>query len=103
MMRPCLLLLIAEGDANHGYELHEGLKRLGLDMGDDTARVYRALRKLEEDDLVTSNWDTGGNGPARRNYAITAAGMQYLDDWKEVLQHTRDQLSAIADRLSKLV
>ena len=49
-LRPCLLLLLREGDA-HGYQLADSLEAFGFDHSDPGA-LYRALRRLESDGLV---------------------------------------------------
>jgi len=103
MMRPCLLMLIMEGEAQHGYELHDGLIGMGLDLGDDMARVYRALRRLEEQGLLTSEWDTSGSGPARRLYHITEDGRRFLEEWQHDLETTRKQLAELSSRLAHLI
>ena len=55
----------------HGYELRERLRPLGFNR-DDPGRLYRALRALEDAELVRSAWQSsaGGPGPAHvRAYA----------------------------------
>ena len=73
-LRPCLLLLLQERPA-HGYDLVE---RLHASLIDDTdaAGVYRTLRAFEREGLVRSSWCTSASGPARRTYALTAAGKE---------------------------
>lgn len=84
----CLLLLLHCGEA-HGYELLDGLKPFGFDQNPvDPSTVYRILRVLEERQLVTSRWDTGSSGPARRLYTITEEGDRYLADWALDLRET---------------
>jgi len=51
-LRPCLLLLLAEG-TSHGYELLEQVAALGLGRV-DPGRVYHCLRAMDEDGLVRS-------------------------------------------------
>lgn len=75
-LRPCLLLLLAEG-ASHGYELLDQLAELDLDRP-DPARLYRALRAMDEEGLVQSSWEPSGVGPARRIYALTTEGREWL-------------------------
>jgi PadR family transcriptional regulator len=75
-LRPCLLLLLREEPA-HGYDLLERVQSLGFD-GSDPGGLYRALRSLEKERLVRSTWEPSENGPDRRTYAITRAGMQEL-------------------------
>ena len=43
--------------------------------------VYRHLRQLEGDGLVSSRWETGGTGPAKRVYHITDDGREVLEIW----------------------
>jgi PadR family transcriptional regulator PadR len=87
-LEPCLLLLLHCNEA-HGYELLDGLKSFGFDQNPvDSSTVYRFLRDLEERDLVTSRWDTGGAGPARRLYQISEEGDRYLAWWVDDLRET---------------
>jgi len=75
-LRPCLLLLLAEG-ASHGYELLEQVAALGLDRV-DPGGLYRCLRAMDDDGLVTSAWEPSTSGPARRTYALTDDGREWL-------------------------
>ena len=54
-LEPWLLLLLAENPA-HGYELLERLKVLPEAPNADRGHLYRTLRRLEEQGLVTSTW-----------------------------------------------
>jgi poly-beta-hydroxybutyrate-responsive repressor len=82
-LRACLLLLLAEGTA-HGYELIAQLPGLGLTAA-DPGGVYRCLRAMDEDGLVHSNWEPSAAGPARRRYALTAEGAEWLHVWAGTL------------------
>ena len=77
-LRPCLLLLLHESPA-HGYELRERLRPLGFSR-DDPGRLYRALRALEDAQLVRSTWHSSTGGPDRRTYELTRAGEERLRD-----------------------
>jgi PadR family transcriptional regulator PadR len=83
-LRPCLLLLLHESPA-HGYELRERLRPLGFNR-DDPGRLYRALRALEEAELVQSAWQSSAGGPDRRTYELTEAGEERLLQAVEELQ-----------------
>ncbi|MFW5897052.1 MAG: helix-turn-helix transcriptional regulator, partial [Bacillota bacterium] len=91
-VRPTILLLVAQNEGIHGYELASELESLGLDLGGDNGRIYRILRRLEEAKLVTSKWDTTGSGPARRRYDITRAGIGFLRGWRDSIDRTRHLL-----------
>ena len=76
-LRPCLLLLLAEG-TSHGYELLGQVTALGLDRL-DAGGLYRCLRAMDEEGLVSSAWEPSTTGPARRTYALTQAGREWLN------------------------
>ena len=87
-LEPCLLLLL-HCDEAHGYELLAGLAPFGFGQNPvDLSTVYRMLRDLEEQEFVTSHWDTDNSGPARRLYRITEEGDRYLAWWVEDLRET---------------
>lgn len=91
-VEPCLLMLLRDCEA-HGYELLEGLKQFGFEQNPvDSSTVYRFLRGLEERGFVTSRWDTGNAGPARRLYQITQDGDSYLAWWVSDLRETSRML-----------
>lgn len=102
LLRPCLLLLIAEGAGRHGYELSAALSELGLDVSADGGRLYRALRHLEREGLVESAWEGQSAGPARRVYTTTADGRAYLREVLSAVAGATTSLSRIADRISRL-
>ena len=87
-LEPCLMLLLHCNEA-HGYELLEGLKQYGFARNPvDSSTVYRVLRHLEGQGCVTSRWETGGGGPARRLYLITEEGDRFLARWADNLRET---------------
>ena len=70
---PALLQLVAAGPT-HGYELLERLPRLIGEDRVDVGNVYRTLRALEDEGLVTSEWRADLPGPAKRTYTLTEDG-----------------------------
>ncbi|MBN1641470.1 MAG: helix-turn-helix transcriptional regulator [Anaerolineae bacterium] len=86
-LEPCLLLVLRSG-AGHGYELKGELEPFGLGEVNPSL-IYRALRDMEDDELVESEWDTETTaGPARRVYRLTAAGRARLHQWADDLRAT---------------
>lgn len=76
LMVPWILLLIKQWSA-HGYLLLTTLRQMGFTTIDH-ATLYKELRNLEKQGLVSSSWGTDGSGPAKRIYAITATGEELL-------------------------
>jgi DNA-binding PadR family transcriptional regulator len=88
MLEPTLLLLLHQGPA-HGYTLLEQLEAFGLGDQNPSA-VYRALRDMEAEGWVRSNWEQEQTqGPPRRVYQLTAEGDELLQWWAEDLGETR--------------
>ncbi len=94
--RPCLLLLLAEAPA-HGYELMERLRPFGFEVN-DPGSVYKSLRQMEQDGLVTSAWELSNRGPARRVYSLTSDGRDLLGAWALTLQQNREILDQFLER-----
>jgi poly-beta-hydroxybutyrate-responsive repressor len=96
-MEPGALLLLREGPA-HGYELAEELSGILAIERVDVGNLYRLLRRLEDDGLVTSVWDDANGGRAKRVYELTEEGAEVLDDWAPRLAETRDALNRFLER-----
>lgn len=77
LLRPAILLLLREREG-HGYELTTRLEAFGVDGCLNTGSLYRTLRLMADEGLLSSAWDAPAVGPARRIYAITTEGHQYL-------------------------
>ncbi|HEV2121831.1 MAG TPA: PadR family transcriptional regulator [Chloroflexota bacterium] len=78
LLRPAALLLLREQDC-HGYELMGRLAELGVEVPPTTGGLYRSLRTMSDEGLLTSYWSTPERGPARRVYVITDRGAQCLE------------------------
>jgi len=98
---PFILLLLSKVSL-HGYELSQQLEAFGfktLDQGN----LYRMLRQLEKDELVSSEWDTTGSGPAKRRYSITKAGITYLKGYANQLETYQSILDQFFKMYSSLL
>lgn len=98
--RPCLLLLLAEAPA-HGYELVDRMRPFGFEVN-DPASVYKILRQMEGEGLVTSEWELSARGPARRVYSLTTDGRDLLDAWSFTLAQNREVLGRFLQRYRTL-
>jgi len=94
---PALLLLLRDRPA-HGYELIDSLAELIPGRRADMGNLYRTLRALEAEGLVSSEWDSQAPGPAKRRYELTAAGRRLLGEWATALAHVRDRIDAFLRR-----
>jgi DNA-binding PadR family transcriptional regulator len=94
-----LLVLLAERPT-HGYELLELLPGLIGEERLDVGNVYRVLRGLEEEGLVTSEWSADLPGPAKRTYTLTEEGRRLLAAWLAALAGLREQVDDFLQRSS---
>ena len=100
-LQPCLLLLLRERP-DHGYELAARLRPMHDGEG-DAGGVYRALRGMERQGLVRSEWHTSDVGPAKRTYFVTPEGVSCLDELAESLNQTHEALHVFLDRYARVV
>jgi PadR family transcriptional regulator, regulatory protein PadR len=94
---PALLLLLRERPS-HGYDLLERLPELTGEPRVEMGNLYRLLRALEEEGLVSSEWDEGSPGPAKRRYALTEHGRSLLEHWAEALRRSQERIQRFLDR-----
>ena len=92
-----LLLLLRERKA-HGYDLLDRLPEVTGEERVDVGNLYRVLRALEEQGLVSSEWDETLPGPAKRTYELTEAGGDALDRWAASLAETRTRIDRFLQR-----
>ena len=97
-IQPCLLLLLSHEDS-YGYVLMSRLQQLGAPS--DAGAVYRMLRRMENETLVTSEWNTEGAGPAKRYYRITPEGEELLHTWTVAVQRDKEILQGFLDLYHK--
>jgi poly-beta-hydroxybutyrate-responsive repressor len=90
------LLLLLRNWSAHGYQLIQTLMVMGLGAV-DPATVYRSLRQLESEGLISSVWDPQASGAARRMYSLTDAGEEYLNLWAHQLEQYQNVLNRFFD------
>ena len=94
-LQSCLLVLLHR-EPCYGYSLMDGLQEFGFQSEQmDISIIYRSLRNLEEDDLVSDSWDDNSLGPQRRMYTLTPQGQEALGEWIENLRKRRKEIQAL--------
>jgi poly-beta-hydroxybutyrate-responsive repressor len=96
-VEPTLLLLLRERPL-HGYELLERIPELGVEGRVDIGNLYRLLRSLEQEGLVSSEWSADLPGPAKRTYELTDEGRRLLDRWAEALRRAQGTIEGFLER-----
>ena len=89
--------------ASYGYELIQNIQEFGFVVGQaPPGMIYRHLRQLEENGLVSSNWETKGTGPAKRMYTITEEGKEVLAIWIDYMNKQASTLNEFIGAYRKL-
>ncbi len=82
----CVLSQLVGGD-KYGYELTE---RISGEMSIASGTLYPILRRLKEEDYVTTYLQESESGPARKYYQLTDKGRQYQtqvrQEWEEFIK-----------------
>jgi PadR family transcriptional regulator, regulatory protein PadR len=89
----CVLSLVASKD-RYGYEVVEILSK-EIDVSEST--IYPILRRLVNENLFTSYLQESKEGPARKYYRISSAGMKFIQqmksDWEQFVTDVNSILS----------
>jgi PadR family transcriptional regulator PadR len=96
LLRPAILLL--RDQESHGYELMGRLAELGVEVPPTTGGLYRSLRTMAHEGLLSSYWSTPDRGPARRVYAVTEQGEQHLEQSMPALTSLLRTVRGVLDR-----
>jgi len=95
-LRPAVLAALKDGKS-HGYDLARTLAELAMfrDAPPDASGVYKALKLMEKEGLLTSALESDSGGPAKRCYALTPQGRQCLRQWTGTLRTYRQQIDRL--------
>ena len=99
-LTPWILLLLKQWQI-HGYLLMQYLKSMGIPAVDH-ATLYKELRNLEKEGFISSEWQTDGNGAAKRVYRLTESGEQMLRGWADVVAGYQRMINGFFDMYSEV-
>ena len=88
LSQPTILTILAANDKPmHGYIIVQQAAHSPMFGGKkpDATGVYRALKRMEEAELVTSEWETPEEGSAKRLFTLTDKGRRFLRRWIDAL------------------
>ncbi len=74
VLEMCVLALLSKGD-NYAYEIAARMAD-AVGMGEGT--VYPLMRRMQNDDLVSTYLQESASGPPRKYYKLTKAGAAAL-------------------------
>ena len=88
-------LVILREESSYGYELMERLEEFSFEQI-TPGTLYRTLRRMEQEGLCKSEWETPRGAPARRMYSITEAGESYLAAWAKACEQYQNVMDSFA-------
>ncbi len=90
LLRPAILATLLHSPT-HGYAVARQVSELGLYAAEppDPSGIYRTLQEMEKEGLVTSAWELGDSGPAKRRYELLPEGLTCLQRWAATLKTYR--------------
>ncbi|HLK13919.1 MAG TPA: helix-turn-helix transcriptional regulator [Fimbriimonadaceae bacterium] len=85
-----LILAILEEEPLHGYGIARAIERRSkAALSFREGSIYPALKALEREGLIASNWETPAIGPARKVYRLLRKGGGELERrklrWRELV------------------
>ena len=93
LLMPLVLMSLRQWNS-YGYELMEKIAGF-WEEAINPSTLYRTLRQMENNRDIESTWEKSETGgPARRMYAITGAGVAYLDLWMASLDQYQRNMDA---------
>ena len=96
-VEPALLLALAAG-RSHGYDLADRLADVIGVESVDYGNLYRLLRSLEQEEIVSSEWEEQSDAPSKRQYQLTERGELLLEAWADALRKTDKRIAALLRR-----
>ncbi len=93
---PALILAVLADGPRHGYGIAREIQRRSADalkMGEGT--LYPALRTLEGDGFIVSEWHVQLSGPARKVYELTDMGRGELARHKSAWDRFSEAVDAV--------
>jgi PadR family transcriptional regulator, regulatory protein PadR len=96
LVQPAILAALTEGPI-HGYRIAERISEMAGQFGEkpDVSGIYRFLKRMEATGLVTSSWETGTKGHAKRLFEITEDGRACLARWTTTLEAYLEAITSL--------
>jgi DNA-binding PadR family transcriptional regulator len=101
-LRPVVMtILCGSSDGLHGYSIEKQLQdfRFYHNNPPDFTGLYRLLKRMEIEGLLSSAMKKSKEGPSKKTYRITAKGKKCLKRWQQSLQEYKCNLEDILEKM----
>ena len=93
LLEPVVLGVLSRGD-NYGFSLASRLGERSV-LFSSQGTIYPLLARMSREGLVEAFWRESTEGPPRKYYRITAAGLTYLNDFRRLWPALVEQVDDI--------
>ncbi len=93
-----LILKVICEKPTYGYDLIKTIEELSEGRHKvKSGTMYTTLRRMEQENLLKSEWKESKNGPNSREYKITKKGESYLKNWLEMIIERKKMMDKMAE------
>ncbi|MEN6337187.1 MAG: PadR family transcriptional regulator [Phycisphaerales bacterium] len=106
MLRPAILTILCDkAEGLHGYAVEQELQTLKFfrDQPPDYTGLYRLLKRMESEELLSSTKSDSEAGPSKRVYRLTDHGRRCLTRWLDSLTRYQEMLENLLTRAKESV
>ncbi len=92
-----LILRVVCEKQTYGYDLIKSIEKISQGRHKiKSGTMYTTLRRMEQENLLKSEWKESKNGPNSREYKITKKGREYLKKWLEIVIERKKMMDKMA-------
>ena len=101
-LQPTILMLL-KNEEMHGFLLLKKISETPLFAGEypDPTGLYRFLKKMEAQGMLSSREELQKDFPSKKMYSITAYGSECLENWEQTIRQYAEELLQLTDLISK--
>lgn len=82
-----ILISIIKKHRTYGYDIAKTISRVTEnEFQIKDATMYLALKRLEKNKYIQSEWDNSNGGARRKYYEITPSGIEYIENRKKEIE-----------------
>lgn len=103
-LQPTILMILHEHEM-HGFKMIQEISETPLFGGNypDPTGLYRYLKKMEVQGLLTARDEEQTDFPSKRIYQITELGNQCLTHWSETLHEYAKNVELLAAQIDQVI
>jgi len=92
-----LILRVVCEKQTYGYNLIKSIEEISQGRHKiKSGTMYTTLRRMEQENLLKSEWKKSKSGPDSREYKITKKGEEFLKTWLEMIIERKKMIDKMA-------